>query len=242
MSIEKIDNDFLKYISKFGNTISFCRVGSSICQNTNKDVDYLWIVEDKENAKKVISNLEKIENIEFLDDSVRFLYANITCNIAIYNVLDMDKKIEQIINGDILGEIREWVFGYWLPEGLLYDIRKSYIIIDNEGWLEKKKEYIVQNMENFRKKIICRLIKEIDYCCKFPEHHQFAFVMRGRLILTMLRLYNISNNWEEISFQKIYDRVEKSIYYRKFKILLDINNTYPPNIIPELLNQINEIY
>lgn len=86
------------------------------------------------------------------------------------------------------------------------------------------------------------MIKEIDYCCKFPEHHQFAFVMQGRLILTMLRLYNISNNWEEISFQKIYDRVEKSIYYRKFKILLDINNTYPPNIIPELLNQINEIY
>lgn len=85
-------------------------------------------------AGQIIQQLRKkwpIGNFYVYDDSVRFSIPKINGGIAVYDTVNLKKKITEWINGKGLnGEKRSWAIAYWVPEALCGDIVTAKLLHD----------------------------------------------------------------------------------------------------------------
>lgn len=234
------DKEIFK-ILEFSNTKAICRVGSTVTNSEFKDIDYLIISENIEQLSRDILELFKNFYIIKLDDSFRIKHGELIYNLAIFNEIDFLKKIEDILEGKILGEHREWTIGYWLPEGLLFDLLNSLIIYDDYNILQKIKVKIDSNYKEFLEKITLRITQEVEFSLGFSNKYRVINeIKKNSILLSLLRFFNLSFDKRLINFEKMLDSALNSELKKEFTNLLENQNLMNKYEINKILEKCQE--
>lgn len=201
---------------------SLVQVGSSLVERNAKDIDYILI--GNQEKKEIINYLNTILEsalVSELDDSFRFELDGKIINIAVFNENDFDYRIHRIMTCELYGELREWVIGYWLPEAFMKDVIDGYIVFDN-GYFKNKQQELIENQESIIFALTKRVKLEIECCIGELNTGVIpSIITYSKLLLSLLRFYNLKNKTIEKNFSKIVLKIKKD---KKLSFILDVMN------------------
>lgn len=98
------------------------------------------------------------------DDAIQFLYEDKTWSFVVFTETEFQVFLDLIFAQAKYGEVREWVLGYWIPEGFLLDILHGEIVFDKENKGEMLQETIATRWQSFTENLMKHIEKEI--ACK----------------------------------------------------------------------------
>lgn len=192
------------------NILFLMEVGASVSGSEAKDIDYIAVVKDLNLFRKKLEN--SFGEVVVLDDSFRIVGHVPQLNFAIFSETNIFSRLYEYSNVRApLGECREWVVGYWIPEIFVQDIINGKVIInkllgksDFKKLCKKQKEEI---LINYKKKIRDELLVK----SRILEHETSICkkeILKTDLILAIMRYIQINLDERYLNFSKLIDKHE----------------------------------
>lgn len=203
----------LKCLESIQGLHSLLQVGASINTRKTKDIDYILITDEGFDVVGTLEKKLKWDNFKIIDDSIRFTLDNEIINIAIFNAKEFRERIDNIFNGKIYGEHREWVIGYWLPEAFLQDLMEAKEIFDKSFYITIV-SMITDDYEHYIVSLVSRIKNELSICESFLANSNIPkIISKNKAYLAVLRLYNLTLSKPMKNYLKILDesRMDKMV-------------------------------
>lgn len=202
------------------NIVLCMEVGATIKNEDAKDVDFIVVVKNIEKFKKLLSN--KFFNVVNIDDSYRVLDSKINLNFAVFLEGKLEEKVQSYgIRSAPLGEKREWVLGYWIPEIFLQDIYSAKIIIGTQKDVYKFQKLVKDNKKNILNNYKQKIEDEITIKSKMLMEEPVNFkqnILKDDLVLALVRYIQISIDGRYYNFSKL---INEQIHFINYIMTFD---------------------
>lgn len=226
---------------------SLIQVGSSLERRDYNDLDLIFVVNNRFEGLKFLTEKFSKYDITINDDALRikeFFYKEIS--IAIYTYSNINELITNFVRGEkAICEHRSWTLGYWLIEGFITDLKRGRIIYDSNNKIKDIKEKLDRPFNYGIQKILEDCKEEIEIksfkLYKNKEKILTYSLLKNDIILAMIRSSYILSKKSLKGFKDI-ENIIKELPERYKNIInsyiKDENERYIMKIIDEINNKI----